>query len=457
MFKQLLTAFNTLSSPAGKKQASYKEQAKAKKLLSILELSKKLEDGTLNITELQADDKFKIFSDPIKLDSSILSEADDKGKVKLSNVTIFTEKNFHNLHILEDGYRFLAENQAQFVDENPDFACVNPNHTGDLPEQSFGEFTITEMNFEKGEIRADIELDINHPAFATQKYALEQDPELQLGFSIEVGAIDGGFAYDVKEKAFLYSKPVIAGLATTLIPSAPGTLMNLEKPETLAIAEPAENVEDEMVEAGDYVLNAKKEMNYIASIIRDTSFVYQDITCSEADPVALLYNPSYWDWESQNGNYSFANVSTLIKVHYNSEPNQLSVLKEKINISMAKLKEELKIESLEVESKPEIVPEEKPVVSEPEVNSNLTLDSLKVEYEAKLQAQVDELTTKFMTKVDEIDNKFKTELAQVRADQESSFEMVIKTLTSQNETLSAQNSSIRNLEKFNQPKPITTF
>ena len=456
MFKQLLTALNTLSSPAGKKQASYKEQAKAKNLLSISELSNQLEKGEVNITELQSDKDFKVFSDSIKLDSSFLSQADDKGIVKLENVVIFSEKNFHNLHILETGYQFLAENQAQQVDENPEFACLNSNHTGDYPEQCFGEFTITEMSFDKGEIKANIEMDINHPAFSAQKYAMEQDPELQLGFSIEVGAVNGGFAYDKKDKAFLYSKPVIVGLATTLIPSAPGTLMNLEKPETLAIAEPAESVEDEMVEAGDYVLNAKKEMNYIASIIRDTSFVYQDITCSEADPVALLYNPAYWDWDEQDGNYSFANVSTLTKVHYNCEPNQLSVLKEKINISTIKLKKELKIESLEV--KPETKPEEKPVVTQIETpTTNIALDSLKVEYEAKLQAQVNELTTKFMTKVDEINNKFKTELAQVRTDQETSFEMVIKTLTSQNETQSALNTSIRNLEKFNQPKPITTF
>ena len=116
----------------------------------------------------------------------------------------------------------------------------------------------------------------------------------------------------------------------------------------------------------------------------------------------------------------------------------------------------LKIESLEV--KPETKPEEKPVVTQIETpTTNIALDSLKVEYEAKLQAQVNELTTKFMTKVDEINNKFKTELAQVRTDQETSFEMVIKTLTSQNETQSALNTSIRNLEKFNQPKPITTF
>ena len=442
-----------LESPAGKKQAGYKKEAKAQNLLSIQELAKKLEEGTLNITDLQSDDKFRVYGDSIKLDSTILSEADEKGFIHLENYIIFSEKNFHNLHILEEGYKFLLDNQQKMVADNPEFACVNPNHTGDYPEQSFGEFTVTEMNFTDGVLKANIDLDINHPAFATQKYALEQDSELQLGFSIEIGAIDGGFAYDKEDKAFLYSKPVIVGLATTLIPSAPATLTNLdttdkttvEETVDLAVAEPPESAEENLVEAGDTVLNANNELHYIASIIRDTTFTYQDIVCTESDPVALLYNPAYWDWESEEGNYSFANISTLTKVKYNCEPTLLSVLKEKIAVSMTKI-------DLPEEIKPFETPKEAETYIEP-----TNLDAVKVEYEAKLTAEIQKLSIQFLEKFDELEKTFNNEINQVKLNSENSTGIVISTLTSQNETLAAQNKLLKRLEALSNPKPITTF
>lgn len=340
----IIKIIQNLTSPASKKQKAYKKEAKTRGLMSADQFLTLVQKDELNLNELHENPKFKLSAESVKLSADILKQADENGILKLSNVILYDGKNFHNLTITDGGYNFIASNHQLAVQDNPEFDCLNVGHQQE-PEYAFGTYTINTCDKINCQLIGDVEMDINHPAFAVQKYALEQDPELQLGLSIEIG---GKCEYNKMTKEIVYTEPVIMGLATTLIPSAPATLTNLEKPKktTMAIAE-IEN--DNTVEVYDNVLNSNGELMTIVEIITDSSFKYKDITCSEADPVAILYNYSYWDWENEGGMYDFANLSTLTKVKYKKDPNKLSSFVDQSSKSLIEFKQKLNIPLLETQ------------------------------------------------------------------------------------------------------------
>lgn len=341
---KILNAITNLVSPAALKQKAYKARAKNQGLLSSVEVLAMLDSNQFNLDELQSD-SFKMACSSVKLDSSILENADSDGKLVLKDVIIYTEKNFHNLRITEEGYKYLNENQSTYFESDPSFQCVNVNHEV-YPESAFGTQDKLTGDSDQGTITADtIELDLNHPAFASQKYALEQDDTVQLGFSIEIG---GKAYYDKATKTLWYTEPIITGTATTLVPSAPETLMNMdENQQILAVAEAAD--ESNVVEAGDMVLTANNELMYVSEIIRDSSFTYKEVTCSEADPVALLYNSAYWSWDEKGGNYDFANLSSLTKVTFRFDRTNLDALESKLFKKLAFDKQQLGLKLSETE------------------------------------------------------------------------------------------------------------
>lgn len=220
----LIKLITNLASPAGKKQSAYKSQAKRKGLLSAANIVTLSEGGDFNFEELSQKPNFKISSSSIKMSADILSHADENGILKLTDVVLFDEKNFHNLKITDAGYAFLSKDHTLSVAENPEFDCLNVNHQQE-PEFAFGSYEITSCDIKLRQIRGTIEMDINHPAFAEQRYSLEKDSDLELGLSIEIGGV---CSFDKLTKEIIYSEPKLMGLATTLIPSAPNTLTHMD-------------------------------------------------------------------------------------------------------------------------------------------------------------------------------------------------------------------------------------
>lgn len=334
----VIEVIQNLASPALKKQNAYKKEAKALGLLSAKNLINWLDVNEIEFDKISNQKGFKLSSTTSYLTAETLNEADENGILKLTDKILYSDKNFHNLKITNDGYDCLAQNRSGEVTMYPEYECLNVDHE-QAPQFVIGTYEITKCDKQNGQIIGNIELDINHPAFASQRYVLEKDPELSLGLSIEIG---GECSYNKLTKEIIYTNPSIQGLATTLIPSAPATLTNLNMPtNNLATIEPID--ESNIVEVYDTVLTKDNELMRIVEIITDTSFTYKDIICSDTDPVALLYNPAYWDWENEGGNYDFANVSTLTKVKYRENPTALSKFKESIQKDLLEFKQKLNI------------------------------------------------------------------------------------------------------------------
>jgi hypothetical protein len=210
-------------SPAVSQQHKYKQRAKQQGLLSILELSEVLssDDETLKtefFEELQATKKLSI---PVEFTLTAqdlqLASSSNKGQIKKST-KIYHNGNFHGIDLSKDDLQYAVDNFQQEV--------VNVNHSS-YPEDAFGFFTNLSIGSDNQSLSADLELFTDHPAFTKQKYAMTQGAEL--GWSIEVTF--GDVLLSFKDWSFQFKEPMITGLASTMIPSAPKTLMQDEQLE----------------------------------------------------------------------------------------------------------------------------------------------------------------------------------------------------------------------------------
>lgn len=210
-------------SPAVSQQHKYKQRAKQQGLLSILELSEVLssDDDTLKtefFEELQATKKLSI---PVEFTLTAqdlqLASSSNKGQIK-KKTKIYHNGNFHGIDLSKDDLQYAVDNFQQEV--------VNVNHSN-YPEDAFGYFTNLSIGSDNESLSADLELFTDHPAFAKQKYAMTQGAEL--GWSIEVTF--GDVLLSFKDWSLQFKEPTITGLASTMIPSAPKTLMQDEQLE----------------------------------------------------------------------------------------------------------------------------------------------------------------------------------------------------------------------------------
>jgi hypothetical protein len=209
-------------SPAQAQQSKYKERAKQRGLLSILELSEVMtsEDKELKqsfFEELQATKKLSIPTNFQLSNQDIKLASNSNGQIKKS-ITIYHNDNFHGIDLSEENLQFAVNNQNQEI--------INVNHSS-YPEDAFGYFTNLKIGDDNKSLTADLELDTNHPAFAKQRYAMTQGAEL--GWSIEVTF--GDIILSFKDWSYKFKDPIITGLASTMIPSAPKTLMQDEQLE----------------------------------------------------------------------------------------------------------------------------------------------------------------------------------------------------------------------------------
>jgi hypothetical protein len=369
-----------LGSPASRKQAWYKKQSKKQGLMSLEAiLNKAQEQGFVNSQDLEtlmeqakeannpeliqnlfANHKTKLcLNVPVKVDLD--AKMDKDGMIVLENKVIYENgKNWHGLDFSDSEMNDIAEN-FNSEDNESEAKVLNANHSR-YPEDAIGEYTNLKVDEQKL-IANKILIDANHPSFASQKYVLGKGG-VELGFSVELSFEDVMISLVTWDLKFV--DPRLKGLATTLIPSAPGTLTDLEVPtETLT-----------------------KE------------------TKTEEAP------------------------------------------KESLEVKLST--EEISSE----ETKEEVIPEPEPK-EVPEASTNL--EALKLEYETKLQAEVEKLSNNFTQRFDELQKTFNTALNQVNADSEKTLDTVISTLTNQNETLEQQNKSIKRLETLSNPKPVQTF
>lgn len=206
-----------------KAQDNYKKSAKSKGLLQAC-LSENgatldYEKFLTSFEELKKENDFDTALEVLKevnesnLSFSVTGQADLS---KESRGVIYTNKNFHGLNFSQKEMDEMVEfaNQEGSV-------LVNTNHL-QIPEYYIGE--VSNLKVEDDKISADTsKVNFNHPAFALQKYAIENEG-CQLGWSVELRFDDVLLSF--KTWTLKFVDPRLRGLATTLIPSAPGTLQN---------------------------------------------------------------------------------------------------------------------------------------------------------------------------------------------------------------------------------------
>lgn len=252
--------------PAKSKQKKYKARAKNKGLLSLSELQRKLDSneilsleelGTAIYAKEQGFEEMDIDSAVVQLGAVNLSKenmsdaTEDDGVVTLKDQVIFTNRNFHGLEFTKENLQEVVKNFAEMSKEDPSVGGVNANHNQN-PEFTHSYFDNLKVSNKDGVLglTADVKLNTNHKAFELQKYSLENDG-LEIGFSIEVG-FDGvnlkGFNFELE-----YVNPKLFGCATTCIPSAPGTLTQLQSDNLSTNMSTSSKIED--------LVNKSKNLN----------------------------------------------------------------------------------------------------------------------------------------------------------------------------------------------------
>jgi hypothetical protein len=199
-------------SPQKDQQDKYKARAKANGLMSILELSEALQSKDEEIlNEVLSTQQLKL-SVPCSVNFAISKLQSQEKKLVIKDQIIFDNSNFHG--IVFDSEELLATVQKLKGQE----VTLNVNHSRN-PEHFIGYFSNAKLNTDN-QITADIEIDLLNPSFFAQKYAIENGVEL--GFSIEV-SFDWDWDFVIKP-----TNAEIYGLATTMIPSAPATLTEVD-------------------------------------------------------------------------------------------------------------------------------------------------------------------------------------------------------------------------------------
>jgi hypothetical protein len=203
-------------SPQKKAQDKYKETAKARGLMSYAQFESLLQSRDFaTLSEVMSNSKLKL-SIPCSVNFEVVNSTSHI--LELKDKVIFDNKNFHYIHFAnEELLKTVALLQGQEVD-------LNVNHSQN-PEHYIGSFTNARLN-DQDQIVANISIDLDNPSFDAQKYAIKQGG--QLGFSIEV-EFDWDWDFIIQ--------PInanITGLATTMIPSAPATLTDIDNSELLS-------------------------------------------------------------------------------------------------------------------------------------------------------------------------------------------------------------------------------
>jgi hypothetical protein len=219
-FQNYITSFLGFT-PSTQAQEGYKKRAKQNKLLSIVELQQCLNSKdmqTLNAVqnkEIELDMKLSIPVDT-KFEFSNIENAKSNGKnLTMKDVVIFNNKNFHRLEMSKKDLQNIVDTAK---DQK---LLVNVNHEGFYPEKNFGYVSNVQSNG-SDTLTADVELDVTRTCFAEQYEAITKDGA-ELGFSVEVEFDDVLLSF--KTWDITYVDPKLTGLATTLIPSAPKTLL----------------------------------------------------------------------------------------------------------------------------------------------------------------------------------------------------------------------------------------
>lgn len=208
--KQLKAIFGF--SPQKDQQNKYKSKARATGLMSIDELSALLKSkDEEKLSEVLSYENLQL-SIPCSVSLAINQVNSEDKTLKLKDQVIFDNSNFHG--IVFDPLE-LAITVKKLEGQS---ITLNVNHSQN-PEHFIGYFSNAKLN-KDNQITADIEIDTQNPAFASQKYAIEKGVEL--GFSIEV-RFDWDCEFIVKP-----TNAEIYGLATTMIPSAPATLTEID-------------------------------------------------------------------------------------------------------------------------------------------------------------------------------------------------------------------------------------
>jgi hypothetical protein len=224
--------------PAKREQDKYKKRAKDKGMLNFeefLSLQESMKDSPQELLDLSKDLKITLSlqtNDFTVEEKSQLKR--DNGVVTLKNKLIFNSSNLNGFAI--DPKSLLENKYTQEIGK------VNVDHNQNLTAV-IGEFYSYKADGDK--LYADIDVDTNHPEFASQLYLIETQ-DLTLGWSIEarLTGVSGFYDFMSGEGNMVYEY-ALTGLGATFTPAVPTTMMmDEEKSESLSTADNS-NLESE--------------------------------------------------------------------------------------------------------------------------------------------------------------------------------------------------------------------
>jgi hypothetical protein len=214
IFKNLFGIITEAENPAGRKQKNYRALAKKRGLMSLAESVEAVKEG-----ENLKGGKFIAETINVVESKAFLESVAKKQTISLKNVVLFSPNNLNGHYIpTEDMKNMVDQFNAEGVDKT--FDILNIDHSM-LTQDALGSYSNLVFDEEYNQILGDVEISrFNNSKLGDMIAALDENPDMQLGLSIEFMADD----YDYEDGTFAFKETTLCGLALTLSPSAPQTL-----------------------------------------------------------------------------------------------------------------------------------------------------------------------------------------------------------------------------------------
>jgi hypothetical protein len=259
--------FTNSDNPAVAKQNKYKKMAKKRGLMSFNESLEAIKEGN----DIRGS-KFYAEENSFVIETGFLTEASKKQtSQKFENKTLFSPNNFNQHYIGEEDMKTMVE---EFNNCGVDDVCntLNIDHSQAIQDQ-LGFFSNIKYDEETNTIVGDVEITrFNNSKLMDMLAVLDESSDIQLGLSIEFTADD----WKIEDGVFAYTSTHLQGLALTLTPSAPQTLMS-------NTTTPTQPVINEALEAITAIFETEK-----TALIAEKTALIAEKTALEVEKETLL-------------------------------------------------------------------------------------------------------------------------------------------------------------------------
>ena len=209
--------------PVARSQGKYKKIAKKYGLLSFNAFKEAVKEGEKPDANL--------FTEGLYFDSAILLEAaKKKEELVLKDIILFNPNNLNGHYVDPEEIKQWVTDFNQSIEDGDNI--LNVSHSQN-PEDAIGYCDALRFDEDTNNLHGDVHYTrFNNSKFQDQLVAIEENKgNVQMGHSIEFSAED----WDWGERGFVFKQTKYKGIATTLVPSAPQTLIDLDNTQNQGV------------------------------------------------------------------------------------------------------------------------------------------------------------------------------------------------------------------------------